>query len=219
MAGAAESCTLSGVNALIIKKVSQPVDAHKRRNLSIFLRLDFSLFLPSFFFFFLASTLQFGMGGGEPDRGTHSVTPPLCRHVESQLSFQFPSWLDSCAYHTFAIRFCSCFPQNELSTYGFETPRKSACKHLWRCCVEHHAFFRQVRVAPLPSSQSHAADLFQLGSRFRHRWVTSQLAKNSGVPGRTGNSPGSSCGCSRVCSAHQMESLNQKKKKPCFSVA
>jgi len=52
MAGAAESCTLSGVNALIIKKVSQPVDAHKRRNLSIFLRLDFSLFLPSFFFFF-----------------------------------------------------------------------------------------------------------------------------------------------------------------------
>ncbi|XP_065721421.1 band 4.1-like protein 4 isoform X8 [Drosophila suzukii] len=57
---------------------------------------------------------------------------------------------------------------NELSTYGFETPRKSACKHLWRCCVEHHAFFRQVRVAPLPSSQSHAADLFQLGSRFRH---------------------------------------------------
>lgn len=51
MAGAAESCTLSGVNALIIKKVSQPVDAHKRRNLSIFLRLDFSLFLPSFFFF------------------------------------------------------------------------------------------------------------------------------------------------------------------------
>jgi len=36
MAEAAESCTLSGVNALIIKKVSQPVDAHKRRKLKHF---------------------------------------------------------------------------------------------------------------------------------------------------------------------------------------
>ncbi|XP_054082149.1 band 4.1-like protein 4A isoform X5 [Zeugodacus cucurbitae] len=57
---------------------------------------------------------------------------------------------------------------NELSTYGFETPRKTACKHLWRCCVEHHAFFRMVRVAPLPNSQSNNSDLFQLGSRLRY---------------------------------------------------
>ncbi|XP_069961589.1 uncharacterized protein [Bactrocera oleae] len=57
---------------------------------------------------------------------------------------------------------------NELSTYGFETPRKTACKHLWRCCVEHHAFFRMVRIAPLPNSQSNNSDLFQLGSRLRY---------------------------------------------------
>lgn len=58
--------------------------------------------------------------------------------------------------------------QNEVSTYGFETPRKSACRHLWRCCVEHHAFFRLVRVSPI---QSHEAELFSLGSRFRYRYV------------------------------------------------
>ncbi|XP_016951139.2 hornerin isoform X2 [Drosophila biarmipes] len=74
---------------------------------------------------------------------------------------------------------------NELSTYGFETPRKSACKHLWRCCVEHHAFFRQVRVAPLPSSQSHAADLFQLGSRFRHSRPDKQAEKDALSAGRS----------------------------------
>ncbi|XP_034484957.1 hornerin [Drosophila innubila] len=73
---------------------------------------------------------------------------------------------------------------NELSTYGFETPRKSACKHLWRCCVEHHAFFRQVRVAPLPNSQSHAADLFQLGSRFRHSRTDKQTEKDALAAGR-----------------------------------
>ncbi|KAH8381339.1 hypothetical protein KR093_002827 [Drosophila rubida] len=71
-----------------------------------------------------------------------------------------------------------------LSTYGFETPRKSACKHLWRCCVEHHAFFRQVRVAPLPNSQSHAADLFQLGSRFRHSRSDKQTEKDALAAGR-----------------------------------
>ncbi|XP_033236033.1 filaggrin isoform X3 [Drosophila pseudoobscura] len=78
---------------------------------------------------------------------------------------------------------------NELSTYGFETPRKSACKHLWRCCVEHHAFFRQVRVAPLPSSQSHATDLFQLGSRFRHSNYDSPYRSTYSIPTSLGIRP------------------------------
>lgn len=58
--------------------------------------------------------------------------------------------------------------QNDLSTYGFETPRKSACRHLWRCCVEHHAFFRLVRVSPMTNPDANA-ELFTLGSRFRYR--------------------------------------------------
>lgn len=61
---------------------------------------------------------------------------------------------------------CFCCPacrQNEESTYGFETPSRAACKQLWKCCVEHHAFFRLVRVSPAPN------DIFRLSSRFRYR--------------------------------------------------
>lgn len=55
--------------------------------------------------------------------------------------------------------------QNEITTHGFEAPRKSACRHLWRCVVEHHAFFRLVRVSPI----QHDNDMFPMGARFRYR--------------------------------------------------
>ncbi|XP_063706775.1 band 4.1-like protein 4 [Culicoides brevitarsis] len=73
----------------------------------------------------------------------------------------------------FMLRVCD--KNNEVSTYGFETPKKSACKHLWKCCMEHHAFFRLVRVPPSSSNNTLPpnGDLFTIGSRFR------SSAKNS----------------------------------------
>ncbi|XP_017769983.1 PREDICTED: band 4.1-like protein 4, partial [Nicrophorus vespilloides] len=59
---------------------------------------------------------------------------------------------------------------NDESTYGFETPSKAACKHLWKCCVEHHAFFRLVQVSPT------TPDIFALGSRFRYSGRTEKQA-------------------------------------------
>ncbi|XP_073993943.1 band 4.1-like protein 4A [Rhodnius prolixus] len=40
--------------------------------------------------------------------------------------------------------------KNEENTYGFETPSKSACRHLYKCCVEHNAFFRLVQITSNP---------------------------------------------------------------------
>lgn len=59
---------------------------------------------------------------------------------------------------------------NDESTYGFETPSKSGCKHLWKCCIEHHAFFRLVQVCPT------VPDIFALGSRFRYSGRTEKQA-------------------------------------------
>lgn len=40
--------------------------------------------------------------------------------------------------------------QNDENTYGFETPSRPACKHLYKCSMEHHSFFRLVQVSPNP---------------------------------------------------------------------
>jgi len=34
--------------------------------------------------------------------------------------------------------------QNDENTFVFECASKQACKHLWKCCLEHHSFFRSV---------------------------------------------------------------------------
>ncbi|XP_050099346.1 uncharacterized protein LOC126579776 isoform X2 [Anopheles aquasalis] len=74
----------------------------------------------------------------------------------------------------FMLRVCD--KNNEVSTYGFETPKKSACKHLWKCCVEHHSFFRLVRVAPMQANGT-------LGSKYSGRSDRQTSAKD-GLPGQ-----------------------------------
>ncbi|XP_034836284.1 band 4.1-like protein 4 [Maniola hyperantus] len=51
---------------------------------------------------------------------------------------------------------------NDTSTYGFESPTRAACRHLWRCCSDHHTFFRMQQTSPA------SADIFALGSRLRN---------------------------------------------------
>ncbi|XP_059479467.1 band 4.1-like protein 4 isoform X3 [Neocloeon triangulifer] len=68
----------------------------------------------------------------------------------------------------FMLRVCD--KNSEETTYGFETPSKQACKHLWKCCVEHHAFFRLLQVTPASSD-----NLFS--SRFRYSGRTEKQAQ------------------------------------------
>ncbi|XP_064474438.1 band 4.1-like protein 4 [Ornithodoros turicata] len=53
---------------------------------------------------------------------------------------------------------------NDESTYGFELPTKQACKHLWKCCVDHHSFFRLAQSSSNPLA---SGKLFGLGGKFR----------------------------------------------------
>ncbi|CAH1722693.1 unnamed protein product [Aphis gossypii] len=48
----------------------------------------------------------------------------------------------------FMLRVCD--KNNDENTYGFETPSRPACKHLYKCSMEHHSFFKLVQVSPNP---------------------------------------------------------------------
>ncbi|NWU89682.1 E41L5 protein, partial [Upupa epops] len=50
-------------------------------------------------------------------------------------------------------------------TFVFRLDHPKACKHLWKCAVEHHAFFR-LR-GPIQKSSSRSG-FIRLGSRFRY---------------------------------------------------
>ncbi|XP_022662589.1 band 4.1-like protein 4A isoform X3 [Varroa destructor] len=55
---------------------------------------------------------------------------------------------------------------SEENTYGFELPNKAACKHLWKCCVDHHSFFRLAQSNPDASAAT--SKLFGFGSKLRN---------------------------------------------------
>ncbi|XP_078070793.1 band 4.1-like protein 4 isoform X1 [Mustelus asterias] len=55
------------------------------------------------------------------------------------------------------------------TSYFFEVPNKAACKHLWRCCVEYHTFFRLPETDEYSNSMTRK--LSKLGSLgYRHRY-------------------------------------------------
>ncbi|KAL4002291.1 FERM central domain family protein [Acanthocheilonema viteae] len=59
--------------------------------------------------------------------------------------------------------------QVQLHTFVFNLSSHKACKHLWKCAVEHHTFFRLKYHKPRIAK---ASQLFRLGSTFRYRGRT-----------------------------------------------
>ncbi|GAB5580000.1 band 4.1-like protein 4B isoform X11 [Prionailurus iriomotensis] len=64
-------------------------------------------------------------------------------------------------------------------TFVFRLDSARTCKHLWKCAVEHHAFFR---LRTPGNSKSNRSDFIRLGSRFRFR-VGGQSIKPHMGPG------------------------------------
>ncbi|KAK4305758.1 hypothetical protein Pmani_022349 [Petrolisthes manimaculis] len=50
-------------------------------------------------------------------------------------------------------------------TFIFRLMNEKACKHLWKCAVEHHSFFRLTAPTKGPSGRQ---NFFRMGSRFRY---------------------------------------------------
>uniref|UniRef100_A0A8C8M301 Erythrocyte membrane protein band 4.1-like 4A n=1 Tax=Oncorhynchus tshawytscha TaxID=74940 RepID=A0A8C8M301_ONCTS len=67
------------------------------------------------------------------------------------------------------------------TSFFFEAPNKTACKHLWKCCVEHHTFFR------MPENDSNTltrklSKFGSLGSKHRYSGKTAmQMGRDPSI--------------------------------------
>ncbi|CAL1293428.1 unnamed protein product [Larinioides sclopetarius] len=67
---------------------------------------------------------------------------------------------------------------SDETTFVFLASSREACEYLWKCCVEHHAFFRLTQVKDMTGNP---LQIFRLGSKYRYSGRTEQQVRSETI--------------------------------------
>lgn len=126
---------------------------------------------------------------GEDDREyTVGLTPHGIVILRGTQKIGFHVWksITNITFKQSRFIMCAKTNENETQEYRYELPSPRASKHLWKCAIEYHSFFRLV-AAPTEAPERKQG-LLSFGSRFRYSGRTlHQADKDNTVNARKSN--------------------------------
>jgi len=102
--------------------------------------------------------------------------------ADSRLAFHYWKNITNITFKQQRFIMCARTKETEAEEYRYVLSSPQASKHLWKCAIEYHTFFRLIKPTQPPEDKG---SLLKMGSRFRYSGRTlAQASKDDGVNAR-----------------------------------
>jgi len=114
--------------------------------------------------------------GEDGSEHTIGLTPHgiIVMKGDRKLGFHIWKSITNITFKNTRFILCAKTQETETQEYRYVLPTPRASKHLWKCAIEYHTFFRLIKPADVPERKQ---SLLTFGSRFRYSGRTLHQAK------------------------------------------